>query len=305
MSNELNTLQESFNNLTWDVNLNLASMWLFMRDIESASLNVKSSIYSWNVNLTADFYKQISKISEKKYALVSPDWTLSWNYYERYLTENWELADYTMLWKDPWLYMDHERMWFWGWDVEWWMAYIWNNWEFFFKWDANNYIEWNWTTLHIEWNIIARDWYFYWDITSEAIITWWTIQTANTWRRIIIDDVYWFRAIDPSNNVKIHIPISWADADRINFFWWVWEQTSIQWATLVDTINSINYYWLYCDLSLQVKNNLNIDLWWLVLNTWSVQIKDTSSYFFWTSMRLNVIWTNLYFFDWTTNNLII
>ena len=60
-------VQEQFNNLTWDIELNPSSFWLFMRDIEEASLNLKTAIYSGNVNLTADIYKLAENMAEKQY----------------------------------------------------------------------------------------------------------------------------------------------------------------------------------------------------------------------------------------------
>jgi hypothetical protein len=42
-----------------------------MRDIEEASLALRTSIYSGNVNLTASHYSKMGKIAEQKYSLIS------------------------------------------------------------------------------------------------------------------------------------------------------------------------------------------------------------------------------------------
>ena len=88
--------QEQFNNLTWDIELNPSSFWLFMRDIDEASLNLKTAIYNWNINLTADLYKQAEQMAEKKYALVTTNWQISGNQLAWYYLEDWVVKEIDM-----------------------------------------------------------------------------------------------------------------------------------------------------------------------------------------------------------------
>lgn len=145
---------EQFNPFTWDIDFDPSSWGLTMRDIdEAAAAHIKTAIYAWNINLTADFYQEIKKLSDAKYNAINSDGSITTS----------RLVDTDMTWKDAWLYMNNTRLWYWSWTE--WKAFIGNGGNFSFDWDANNYIRWNWITLSILWNLSA----------TTGTIGWWTI----------------------------------------------------------------------------------------------------------------------------------
>lgn len=272
-------VQEQFNNLTWDIELNPSSFWLFMRDIEEASLNLKTAIYSGNVNLTADFYKQIEKIAEKKYALISPDGTLSWNYYERYLTENWELADYTMDWKSPWLYMDHQRLWYWnGTD---WKAFIANDWSAFF-WSnlIDHYLYWNWSVLKVRWDIEASS------ISSNAVIT----NTIRWWKTSYSDSTAWYWLWLDLWIPKLNL---WNSTNSLN---WNWTQLNIKGNITAWNISWVNISWsTLTSISSDSFTTLLID-WWFITLTEEVNFSKNT---------IKPNWINISSSTWSEYTLIL
>lgn len=163
--------QEQFNNLTWDIELNPSSFWLFMRDIDEAALNLKTAIYSWNINLTADLYKQAELMAEKKYSLITTNWQISGNQLAWYYMEYWVPKDIDMTDKNPWLYMDHMRMWYWSGTG--WKARIANTWEMFL-WSAldTNYLYWSWSVLTIKWNLILTNWQTVQEAIDDIDVSW-------------------------------------------------------------------------------------------------------------------------------------
>jgi hypothetical protein len=127
----ITTNSQQFNPLTWDIQFNPASWGLNMRDIDEASLNLKTAIYAGNINLTADFYQQIKALSDRKYNAINPDGSIA----------TWRLTDTDMTGKNPGLYMNQSRMGFWS-GTEW-KAFIGNSGDFSFDGNLTNYIRWN------------------------------------------------------------------------------------------------------------------------------------------------------------------
>lgn len=72
------------------------------------------------MNLTADFYRQISDLADQKYNAIDPDGGVNTS----------RLADTDMTGKDPGLYMNHQRLGFWD-GIEW-KAFIGNTGDFSF-----------------------------------------------------------------------------------------------------------------------------------------------------------------------------
>lgn len=147
---------QDFNPLTWDIQLNPAAWWLSISDVNSAAtIELKSSLYSGNLNLTADQYREVQRLVLDKYAGID---------YTGMIKGSGMLTDIVMTGKDPGLYMNQERLGYWKDDTSQWQAYIANNGNFAFKWDLNNYITWNGSelvirgTLMLENGSIAGEW---------------------------------------------------------------------------------------------------------------------------------------------------
>lgn len=128
------------NPITGDTQLSPASFGLSMKDVDAAwSLNLKSALNSWGLSLTADHYRELQQIQEKKYwALDATSWILSWPL----------IPAVKMTGKNPWLYATQSHLWFWNGDK--WVSYIGNNGAFQFKGNDNNYIQWNPLTSTLE-----------------------------------------------------------------------------------------------------------------------------------------------------------
>lgn len=279
-----NVNTQSFNNLTWDTQLTPQSFGLFMRDIDEASLNLKTAIYNWNINLSADLYKELEDLSSQKYNAVNPDWSI----------DTTRLLDTSMTWKNPWLYMTHQNLWFWSWDE--WKAFIWNTWDFFFKWDNQNYIQWNWSTLKIEWDITARNWYFTWNIISDATIKWWVIQSNDfniyfAWWRL---DNSWLQL----NNWK-----------NILCYWWWWLVSHSSDSSKLLSINNWNivFDWVWLnplslyyatDWILKIDGSLFINDTREVLWVKSV-ISPSSSYTNNSVVKVDINWTEYWLLAYT------
>lgn len=140
---------QDYNPLTWDIQLNPAAWWLSLQDINSAaSVELRSSLYAGNANLTADQYREVQELVRNKY---------SWVDYTGMIKGSGMLSDIPMLGRDPGLYMNQERLGYWKNDADQWQAYIANNGNFAFQWDANNYISWNGSELVIRWSIFLED----------------------------------------------------------------------------------------------------------------------------------------------------
>lgn len=128
------------NPITGDTQLSPASFGLSMKDVDAAwSLNLKSALNSWGLSLTADHYRELQQIQEKKYwALDATSWILSWPL----------IPAVNMTGKAPWLYATQSHLWFWNGDK--WVSYIGNNGAFQFKGNDDNYIQWNPLTSTLE-----------------------------------------------------------------------------------------------------------------------------------------------------------
>lgn len=144
---------QDYNPLTWDIQLNPAAWWLSLKDINSAaSVELKSSLYSGNLNLTADQYREVQSLVADKYSAIDVSGIIA----PGAITKNWEIAGgIDMTWKDSGLYMSNDRLWFY--DGTAWQVWIGNNGDFFFGWDASNYIEWSGSTLTVRWDIEVAD----------------------------------------------------------------------------------------------------------------------------------------------------
>jgi len=274
------TSTQDYNPLTWDIQLNPAAWWLSLKDINSAaSVELKSSLYSGNLNLTADQYREVQSLVADKYSAIDVSGIIA----PGAITKDWELAGgIDMTWKDPGLYMSNDRLWFY--DGTAWQVWIGNNGDFFFGWDASNYIEWSGSTLTVKWDIEVADgsitapklaasllyaweividtsgkirsgqtaydtgtWFWIWDvswvkkfsigngtkwlkwdgsdltirgniyaesgtftgsITSTATITWGILQSATTWKRIVIESNT-FKSYDSSNVLRVQTANEW------------------------------------------------------------------------------------------------
>lgn len=109
---------------------------------------MKSSLYSGNLNLTADQYREVQSLVQTKYSGVD---------YTGMIKGGGMTTDISMIGRDPGLYMNQERLGYWKDDVDQWQAYIANNGNFAFKGDANNYIAWNGSALTIRGSIFLED----------------------------------------------------------------------------------------------------------------------------------------------------
>ena len=266
---------QDFNPLTWDVQLNPAAWWLSMKDINSAaSIELKSSLYSGNVNLTADQYREVQELVNNKY---------SWVDYTGMIKGSWMLSDVNMLGRDPGLYMNQERFWYWKNDTDQWQAYIANNGNFAFQWDANNYISWNWAELTIRGTILLEDWSPAWEwlVTFSQS----TIPTAlNVW------DIWY--------NTTTTITTRWDGA--------AWVSMRDIWASKADTAldsNARYQKWLDTNLIPEVKSKT----WytWVVLDndwigwytawvpTFQIDRITWSAYFKWNISWSTIEWSNL------------
>ncbi len=261
---------QSFNNLTWDVMLTPQSYWLFMRDIdEEASLSLKNVIYNWNINLTYDLFQELQELQETKYDFIEPTWAINGN----------RMWDISMTWKESWLYMNHLRLWYWDWTQ--WKSYIANNWEFFFKWNDNNYIHWNGSTLKIEWDITARNWHFTWNITSDATITWWTFRWWLFQSTDFVNWVSWWRL----SNVWLEM-----FTDKLIWLrWWSSLNVSSWW-----TSTEIKDDWIYFSQVWVWTSELYIDTDWDTYNafTWRLKLNNTREVFAMKSYSWTVITPN-------------
>lgn len=259
---------QDFNNLTWDVNLNPSSFWLFMKDIESASLNLQTAIYNGNVNLTADFYQELEDLSEAKYNAINIDWSI----------DTTRLSDTDMTWKNPWLYMNHQKLWFWDWDE--WKAFIWNSWDFFFKWDDDNYLLWDWVQLTIRWHL---DWVtgsFSWDIDAatfkgtllyDAVDTPTPVEQWLTWCEITKDNSW--------------IPVPWQKVLHW-YFWWLSSKQQISTNLMQAAYNIDITNWAWVDLF----EAINIPTWFkprMIVFHWSFTNWTTKWFTSWTAW---VVW---------------
>lgn len=140
---------QGLNPFTWDINLNPAAWWLSLADINSAaSIELKSSIYAGNANLTADQYREVQSLVQTKYSGVD---------YTGMIKGGGMIQDISMTGRDPGLYMNQERLGYWKNDTDQWQSYIANNGNFAFQWDASNYISWNGSELVIRWSIFLED----------------------------------------------------------------------------------------------------------------------------------------------------
>lgn len=293
--------QEQFNNLTWDIELNPWSFWLFMRDIDEASLNLRTAIYSWNINLTADLYKQLESLSEKKYNAIEPDWSINTT----------RLADTSMTGKTAWLYMNHQRMWYWTW-IDW-KAFIWNTWEMWL-WSIteSNYLHWTWTelimkwTLLLPWDVSIEDYIDneIWDVTNPTWDSLWNkpsvLQNANqntptpswTWFQLTATHMWyyswWSWRTFMKNDWTFWLSWSWS-----NSLEWDWSALNINWNI---TATSWSFNW-----SVSVSNTWNF-YWWKTTywssTPWFWLWYDWSAYKFkiWNSTN-NIDW------DWNTLNI--
>lgn len=255
----LGIVSEEFNNLTWDIELNPASFWLFMRDIDEAALNLKTAIYSGNVNLTADFYKVAQQMSERKYWLITTNWQLSSEQLSPYfIDENWDLQDVDMTGKNPWLYMDHMRIWFWSWDE--WNVRIQNDWEAFFWNDLTwNYMLWNWTSLIVRWDIEATT------ISADAVIT----NTVRWWKDSYSDTDAWYWLWLDWTTPKFNL---WNSTNSLK---WDWSSLNIKWNITAWNISWVNIDWssitwsTFTSVNSWTLTTLNISWWTISLNEWS------------------------------------
>lgn len=162
------TSTQDYNPLTWDIQLNPAAWWLSMSDINrAATVELKSSLYAGNMNLTADQYQEVLGIISDKFSGIDVTGMIApWG-----ITKNRSpIASIEMIGRDAWLYMSPERLWYW--DATDWAVYIWNSGDFYFKGDANNYIQWDWTDLTIRGAINLTSWWdpvTWGDVTLEAL----------------------------------------------------------------------------------------------------------------------------------------
>lgn len=279
---------QGLNPFTWDINLNPAAWWLSLADINSAaSVELKSSIYAGNANFTADQYREVQSLVADKYSAIDVSGIIA----PGAITKDWQLAwGIDMTWKDSGLYMSNDRLWFY--DGTAWQVWIGNNGDFFFGWDASNYIEWSGSTLTVRWDIEVADgsitapklaaslvyaweividtsgeirsgqtaydtgtWFWLWDvawvkkfsigngtkwlkwdgsdltirgniyaesgtftgsITSTATITGGILQSATTWKRIVIESNT-FKSYDSSNVLRVQTADEWM---RISDSFW-------------------------------------------------------------------------------------
>ncbi len=303
---------QSFNNLTWDILLSPQSFGLFMRDIEEASLNLKTAIYNWNVNLTADLYKQLETLSSNKYNAINTDWSI----------DTTRLSDTDMIWKDAWLYMNHQRMWFWDWDE--WMAVIWNTWEMWL-WNViwTNYLYWDWINLNIKWNLMLSSWETVEDALDNIDVSRTALSgkpyfldtnIAPTWSWLKLTSTYmwfynwsqWRTYMDNSWNFYL----SWTWSNGLS---WNWSSlnitgnitltntipnTSVSWLWSLATQSSVSYWSLTwtkppenADVTLSaIQWSLTLTWWWLVLASW------------WASIRWWMTWYNTWTWFWLWDN---
>ena len=201
---------QDFNPLTWDIQLNPAAWWLSLKDINSAaSVELKSSLYSGNLNLTADQYREVQSLVADKYSAIDVSGIIStWS-----ITKDWQLAGgIDMTGKNSWLYMSNDRLWFY--DGTAWQVWIGNNGDFFFGWDVDNYIEWSGSVLTVKWDIevadgsitapkLAASLVYAWEIvidTSGEIRSGQTAYDTGTW--FWLWDVAWVKKFSIGNGTK-------------------------------------------------------------------------------------------------------
>lgn len=214
---------QDYNPLTWDIQLNPAAWWLSLKDINSAaSVELKSSLYSGNLNLTADQYREVQSLVADKYSAIDVSGIIA----PGAITKNWEIAGgIDMTWKDSGLYMSNDRLWFY--DGTAWQVWIGNNGDFFFGWDASNYIEWSGSTLTVRWDIevadgsitapkLATSLVYAWEIVIDTSGQIRSGQSAyNVWSGFWLWDVSWTTKLSIGNGTK------WIS--------WDWSAFSVRW----------------------------------------------------------------------------
>lgn len=234
---------QDYNPLTWEIQLNPAAWWLSVQDIDSAaSIELKSSLYSGNLNLTADQYREVQSLVQTKYSGVD---------YTGMIKGGGMTPDISMTGRDPGLYMNQERFGYWKDDIDQWKAYIANNGNFAFKGNATNYISWDGSILTIRgalnldeaWDPITTEVYYgdilgakppvnadvtLWAINGGLAITGWGLQLLSGWAAIKggqsayntgsgfwLGDVSWTTKFSIGNGTKW---ITW-DGSAFNVRW--------------------------------------------------------------------------------------
>jgi len=171
--------------ITWDTiaGNTIAGNSIVDNDLTSRQINTTSinlSEFAWDLWNIADWWW---------YAKTTPD-EKNWAWYAyTWLDSSWRLitamkpaVTYAPPSSWAWLLIDTNKMWYYkGWK---WETYIGNDWHFHFSWDANNYIDWNWTVLDFSWKIVAGadssiswkyvDWTNKPEDNATAWATWWT-----------------------------------------------------------------------------------------------------------------------------------
>ena len=314
---------QDYNPLTWDIQLNPAAWWLSLQDINSAaSVELKSSLYSGNLNLTADQYREVQSLVADKYSAIDTSGIIA----PGAITKNWEIAwGIDMTWKDPGLYMSNDRLWFY--DGTAWQVWIGNNGDFFFGGDANNYIEWSGSVLTVKWDIevadgsitapkLAASLVYAWEIvidTSGEIRSGQTAYDTGTW--FWLWDVAWVKKFSIGNGTKwlkwdgSDLTIRWNLYAESGTFTWsisstasldIWSAWNIKgWQTAYNTGTG---FWLWDDAwtkKFSIGNATNALTWngsvlwiaWSITSTATITGGTLQTASSWS--RIVITWSNM------------
>lgn len=74
--------------------------------------------------------------------------------------------------------------------------------------NGTKWFTWDWTNATIRWNLYAESGTFTGSITSTATITWWILQSATSWKRIVIESNT-FRSYDSSDVLRVQTADNW------------------------------------------------------------------------------------------------